>query len=170
MPNYQNLKDDEVLQIAVEREQLTDDARLALDAELSRRKISAVDVESRRVETAEAEHTEKLRLWKIGYIAHWGLGKKSLGKTNRRLDPGGAFEEYDTTVWFAVLWFPVFPIATYTVRRNLERWRGLVFRSDEVAIERHPRNWEQILLTWVKCAGLLLATRLAFALWIRMRR
>jgi len=96
------------------------------------------------------------------------LGKKFLGKTKRHRDPSGLFEHYDTTLWFIVLWFPVFPIASYTVRRELERWLGMVVPSDAVAIERHPRNWEQILLTWVKAASLLLALRSTFLLLLRL--
>src|SRR5579863_2457600 len=33
--------------------------------------------------------------------------------------------------------------------------------------ERHPRNWEQILLTWVKAAAVLLAIRPTFLLLLR---
>jgi hypothetical protein len=61
-----------------------------------------------------------------------------------------------------VLWIPFYPIATFTVRRDLERWLGMVIASDPIAVERHPRNWEQILLTWVKAAAVLLALRLAY--------
>jgi hypothetical protein len=43
----------------------------------------------------------------------------------------------------------------------------MVVPSDAVALERHPRNWEQILLTWAKVALLLLAFRLAFFLLMR---
>jgi hypothetical protein len=39
--------------------------------------------------------------------------------------------------------------------------------SNEIAIERHPRNWEQILLTWGKAALVVLALRLTFLLLLR---
>ena len=84
------------------------------------------------------------------YIAHLGLGKKFLGKTNRHRDASGLIEHCDSTLWFVVLWFPAFPIATYTVRRHLERWWGGISASHETPVERHPCNWEQILLTWIK--------------------
>jgi hypothetical protein len=38
----------------------------------------------------------------------------------------------------------------------------MVVPADVVAIERHPRNWEQILLPWTKVASRLPAFRLAF--------
>ena len=77
-------------------------------------------------------------------------------------------EEYDTTLWFAVLWFPVYPIATYTVRRDVERWLGIALASEPSSLQRHPRHWEQILPTWVKAAALLLAIRLTFLLLLRL--
>jgi len=95
------------------------------------------------------------------------LGKKFFGKTNRHGNPETLFEQYDTTLWFVVLWFPFFPIATYTVRTDLERWLGMLVDSDPVAIERHARNWEQILLTWVKAVLVVLALRLTFLLLLR---
>ncbi len=116
---------------------------------------------------AEADKADKLRRAAPQLLPSVGLGKKFLGKTKRHRDPSGLFEHYDTTLWFIVLWFPVFPIASYTVRRELERWLGMVVPSDAVAIERHPRNWEQILLTWVKAASLLLALRSTFLLLLR---
>lgn len=90
-----------------------------------------------------------------------------LGKTNRRRDPSGLFEQYDATLWFVVFWLPVFPIATYTVRRTLERWLGLAWAGSEIAVERRPRNWEQILLTWVKATAVVLVLRLVFLLVVR---
>jgi len=89
------------------------------------------------------------------------------GKGNRRRDPSGLFEQYDATLWFVVFWFPVFPIATYTVRRDFSRRLGISWAGNEVASERHPRNWEQILLTWVKAGAFVVILRLAFLLVVR---
>jgi hypothetical protein len=50
--------------------------------------------------------------------------------------------------------------------RDLDRWLGLTFASREIALERRPRNWEQILLTWVKATAVLLALRLIFLLLV----
>ena len=157
MPEYQHLTDDEILHLAENRDQLTEDARLVLDGELHRRKLSSSDIDSYRTERVAAEEAEKLKRLTRFYIHRVGLGKKFLGKTNRRRDPSGDFEHYDTTLWFVALWFPIFPIATYTIRRDLERWWGGVSASDEIPLERHPRNWEQILLTWIKTVLLLFA-------------
>jgi hypothetical protein len=177
LAEYQHLTADELLHLAVEREQLTDEAKSALDSELSRRGLSPADINSYQVQRESADKAEDLRaanrLTGITYISHVGFGKKFLGEANRHRDPNGLFEKYDATLWFVVLWFPVFPIATFTVKRDLERWLGIVFPSAAVALERHPRNWEQILLTWVKAAFVLLVLRLTFLLllhhpeWLR---
>ncbi|HKI26052.1 MAG TPA: hypothetical protein VKA07_06985 [Candidatus Sulfotelmatobacter sp.] len=157
MPEYQHLTDDELLQLAEEREHLTDDARLVLGGELSRRKLSSSDIDSHRLQREAEEKADDLKRATPTYIFHAGLGKKFLGKSNRRRDPSGLFEQYDATLWFVVLWFPVFPIATYTVRRDFERWLGIDWAGAQVALEGHPRNWEQILLTWIKAVLFLFA-------------
>jgi len=173
MTDYQHLTVDELLHLAEDREQLTAEACLALDAELNRRRLSPSDIDAYRRESEAADKAEKMKRVVRFYIHNVGLGKKFLGRTNRHRDPSGLFEQYDATLWFVVLWLPIFPIATYTVRRDLERWWGGVSASGEIALERHARNWEQILLTWVKAASVLLALRLTFLLlehhpeWLR---
>lgn len=157
VPEYQSLTDDEILHLAEQREQLTEDARLVLEGELQRRRLSSSDVDSYKTERVALENAYELKRLTRFYIRNVGLGKKFLGKTNRHRDPSGDFEQYDSTLWFVALWFPIFPIATYTVRRNLERWWGGVSASKERPLERHPRNWEQILLTWTKAVLVLWA-------------
>jgi hypothetical protein len=50
---------------------------------------------------------------------------------------------------------------------------GKAFASTEIALERHPRNWEMILLTWAKASAFVLALRLLFLIllhhpeWLR---
>jgi len=173
MAEYQGLTEDELLHLAEDREHLTDEACSSLDAELSRRTLSPSDINSYRLRREAADNAEKLKRATPSYLHNVGLGKKFLGKSSRHRDTEKLFEQYDTTLWFVVLWFPVFPIATFTVRRDLERWLGFTVGSEAIAIERHPRNWEQILLTWVKAASVVLALRLSFLLlqrhpeWLR---
>jgi len=167
MAEYQGLTEDELLHLAEDREHLTDEARSSLDAELGRRRLSPTDIDSYRLQRETAANADKLKRATPSYIHNVGLGKRFFGKTKRHRDTEKLVEQYDTTLWFVVLWFPVFPIATFTVRRDLERWLGFTVASDAVAIQRHPRNWEQILLTWVKASALLLALRLAFLMLLR---
>src|SRR5258708_4218410 len=167
MLEYERLAPDELPHLAEEREQLTDEARLALDGELNRRKLSSSDIDSYRVQREAGEKADRLKRAVRSFIPNGGLGKKFLGKTNRHRDASGLFEGYETTLWFVVLWLAIFPIATFTVKRELDRWLGFTVASREVAIERHPRNWEQILLTWAKTALVVLALRLTFLLLLR---
>jgi hypothetical protein len=173
MLQYEHLTEDELLHVANEREQLTDEARLALDSELRRRNLSTPEINSYKQKCADDNKADELRRARRQVIHNGGLGKKFLGTTNCRRDPSGLFELCESTLWFVVLWFPVYPIATYTVRRDLERWMGKVFASSEIALERHPRNWEMILFTWVKASVFVLALRLLFLIllhhpeWLR---
>ncbi len=167
MPEYQLLTDDELLHLGEEGDQLTEEARLDLEAELSRRKLSSRDVDTYRLEREVAEKSDELNRATPRFVHHGGVGQMFLGKTNRRRDPSGLFEQYDATLWFVVFWLPVFPIATYTVRRTLERWLSLAWAGGEIAVERRPRNWEQILLTWVKATAVVLVLRLVFLLVVR---
>ena len=164
MVRYQHLTEDELLHIAEEKEQLTDEARLALESEFKRRNLSTSEVDAYRRQYADDNEADKVRRARRQLVPNVGLGKKFLGKTNYRRDPSDVFELYESTLWFVVFWFPVYPIATYTVRRDLDRWLGMTFASDEVALDRHPRNWEMILLTWVKASAFVLALRLMFLL------
>ena len=167
MPEYQHLTDDELLHLGEEGDQLTEEARHELEAELGRRKLSSRDVDSYRLQREAAQESDELKRATPKFVHHSGVGQMFLGKTNRRRDPSGLFEQYDATLWFVVFWLPVFPIATYTVKRSLERWLGLAWAGGETAVERHSRNWEQILLTWVKAAALVLVLRLVFLLVVR---
>jgi len=148
VPEYQHLTNDEFLQIAEEQDRLTDEDGWRSTFELSRRRLSSADVRTYRRGRKAAEHAEDLPRARSQYISFKaGLGKKFFAKSNRRRDPDGQFEQYDSTLWFVVLWFPVFPIATYTVRRTFKRWLRIDWAGDEVASKRHPRDWRQILLT-----------------------
>jgi hypothetical protein len=169
VPEYQQLTEDKLLNIAEDRQNLTDEARLALDAELNRRRLSSSNIDSYRLQRETADQADELKRAAPKFIFHYGLGQK-FRKSNRQRDPSGSFEKYDSTLWFVILWFPIFPMGTYTVRRSLTKWLGIVFASDQVALERHPRNWEQILLTWVKAVAVLFALRLAFLIMLHALR
>lgn len=54
MQDYQQLSRDEVLRLVLEKDQLTDEARVALDAEVARRGLSHDDFIAFRVEEAAA--------------------------------------------------------------------------------------------------------------------
>jgi len=174
VPEYQTLTDDEVLQLAAERDELTADAQLVLDSELARRRLSIEDVHSHKIAYDHSKKLEQARTQRMilrrGARDQSGIGFRFLGKRNVRRDPSDQFEECDSPRWFTVLWIPVFPIGTFTVRRTIRRWMGIRFKSDPQIITRHPRNWEQILLTWGETAAVLLALGLAYLLLVHSSR
>jgi hypothetical protein len=148
--------------------------RIELDIALSLRNISAAEVTSYRLECELAEHEDKVRaanrLSRPGFGSSRGFGFKFLGKMNYCCDPSGRFEEYDSTQWFTAFWLPIFPVATFKVRRDRSRWLGIPLKSAPQALERYPRNRNQIFVTWIKTTGLLLVLRLTYLLLAKFPR
>ncbi len=126
MPEYRHLTDDALLHLGEQKDQLTQEARVQLEGELSRRKLSPSDIGSYRELREATEKADELKRAAPLYVHHGGVGKRFFGKANRQRDPNGTFELYDATLWFVIFWFPVFPIATFKVRRDLERWLGFL--------------------------------------------
>jgi hypothetical protein len=60
-------------------------------------------------------------------------------------------------------------VATFSVRRDLERRLGMPFTSEPIAVEGHPRNWEQIFCTWIKARLLVWVLLLIFRYLVRAR-
>jgi hypothetical protein len=58
---YQLLTDDELLHLAEERNQRSDNARVSLDAVIRRRRLSPSDIDSYKLQSAEADTADKLR-------------------------------------------------------------------------------------------------------------
>lgn len=166
MPEYQNLTDDEVLQLAVERDQLTDDARLVLDSELTRRRLSEEDIRSHEISYQRARKRDRARtrhkLFNQDTFLRPRFGLSFFGKRNLRRDLSGGFEDYETTRWFVLFWIPIFPVASFCVRRIRSRGLGMTCKGDPQVIDHRPKDWEQILLTWVKVASVLLGLRLLY--------
>ena len=157
MFEYDNLTEDELLQLAVERDELTEEARLALDTELSRRRIGSDEIKVLEAEARAArEKEENLSVSNL----FRGANKEFYGKGTYTHDVRNRVEEFDTTLWFVVFYFPLIPLGSYRIRRRFRsRWN--IFASETVHVVRQlPRYWEQILLTWIKASAVLLALRL----------
>jgi hypothetical protein len=104
MRRYQHLTEDELFELADEKEQLTDEARIALESELSRRNLSTAEVNAYKRQRADDNKADKLRRARRQVIPNLGLGKRFLGKrflgkTNCRRDPSDLFELYESTLW-----------------------------------------------------------------------
>jgi hypothetical protein len=168
MPEYTRLTDDEILHLAEEYDELTDEAKQALDLELHRRNISVADVAAYHAESQRlSPPSDPGLLWANAYPSH-GMGRRIFGKSNYSHDPGSDFEEFNTTLWFLIFWLPVIPLASYTVKREIHHGWGRFVPRKMWIVRKLPRNWGQILSTWLKAAVLLLAVRLAVPMLLRL--
>ena len=85
MPGYQQLSRDEVLRPALEKDQLTDEARLTLDPEFARRGLSNDDL--RTFETEETAATV-VRQKEVREVSFSFVEKKLRGRSNYVTIPG----------------------------------------------------------------------------------
>ena len=90
-----------------------------------------------------------------------GIARKLFGKRNYRCDERGRIEEFDRTLWFVLFFIPLFPIATYRIRRRFRSWWQPCVSDQYRVLGKLPRDWEQILTTWIKTVVILLALRFA---------
>lgn len=164
MPDYRHLTRDELLRLAHENADLTDEARLLLDAEFARRGLSNDDLRSFEDDQAAATTASQKEVREVSIR---GIGKRLMGRTNYSHDPGLRIEEFDATLWVVLFWIPVVPLATYRIRRTFRRWWHICASDRYRVLERLPRNWEQILGTWIKAIAVLLLIRLAVPFLLR---
>jgi hypothetical protein len=154
MPDYQRRTLDELLNLAQERGELTDEARFALDAELAERKVTTADIHSYARATLAQKRAEERRNQRSRRFYETRY-QQFFGKKNRYIDPRNRVEEFDTTLWF-VLGLPIIPLRSYRIRRTFRRWWTFCPPTQLRILESRPRDWEQILLTWVKIGLCLL--------------
>lgn len=146
---YQQLSDDEILNLARDEANLTDQAKCALTSELSRRNLSVADVQTYETETRVLEEADERRRLKL-LNPRFSQNKKFWGRGNFVANAISGCEEYDATLWFVVFWFPLIPLGTYRVERNQSRERWWDFLTPDITVvTKLPLNWEQILGTWL---------------------
>jgi hypothetical protein len=149
VPDYGKLSRDELLNLAQERGQLTDEARADLDAELSFRGVTTTEIKSYARETVAQKRREESA--KRPKVLYEGNNKKLFGKKNLVTHPRRRVEEFDTTVWF-VVGIPLVPLYSCRVRRFSPRWWNWCWPVTLHLLKTRPRDWEQIIGTWVKAA------------------
>ena len=145
---YQRLSDDEILQLAADRENLLEEARQVLDGELRRRGLTASSITDYQADVEQAEMRQQLG--NLPFIFPYGLGKRLFGKRARVVNAGSKWEEFDTTLWMVIFWVPIVPIATYRVRRPLRKTliSNPLASYKFIAVSRRERDWRLILQTW----------------------
>jgi hypothetical protein len=147
--SYDAWTDDELLNLATQAATLTPEAQVALDAEMRRRGLGG---ESLRAYAAESREIEK-RTGDVTLVVPHGMGRRFLGSANYQ--NFGEEEELNTTLWISLFWMPIFPLASYRIRRkagtrSLARYRFIV-------VEKYPRDWGQIAKTWLSVLLALVA-------------
>ncbi len=157
--DYKQLTDGEILKLANEKEQLIEDARIALDLELKVRRLTMADAASFHAELKKDELEQ--RVGALSLLPFWGVGRLFFGMENDVADPASGSEEFDSTLWILGLLFPLIPIGTFRIRRKLQS-RGLFWpwkNYSFTVLEQKKRDWWQIVYIWfmaVSCAALVI--------------
>jgi len=153
---YAGKSNDDLLRLAWAPQHLVDDARIALQTEMSRRGLKATDIDTARFEQEKHEEQQERQAANRLIGLHWrGVGTARFCKWDRTYDPVSQNEEFTTTIFFMVGWVPLIPLGTWRVRRR----KGL-FRKAQT-LEKLPFNWSQVLWVWMLTLIAILALILA---------
>lgn len=152
---YQTKSDDELLRLALDAQQLTSEAQFALSGELTRRRLNT----SEALENARQNEDERIAEierdpGKEFFIPWGGIGRMRFGKANKTLDASTGCQQFRSTVFVVLLWFPLVPIGTYLMERK-------TFTDDAYGVQKLPLDWEQVLSVWAVAMGSVLA-----AIWL----
>lgn len=143
--HYRELDDDALLRIAADRKDLTFEATIALEAELSARRLSQSQIDElasgdRLAERREARKTARKKAVNglTQLHGHWHAQRKM------------NLELYTATSFVTIFWFPLIPIGTFKVlgHRGVRRWY-----AGYKTMEQIPIDWRQVL--WIWCRSLL---------------
>jgi hypothetical protein len=144
---YQALSDDEVLRLAADRENLLEEARVALDSELRCRGLKAADVNQYQSDVERAEIQQETG--NLPFLFHYGMGKRLFGKLNYIVDPQSKWEEFDAMLWIVVFWVPLVPVATFRIRRMKKfRLLGPWTMGKFTVLSKRGRDRRLMLSTW----------------------
>jgi hypothetical protein len=141
---YESRSDDDLLRLTLVHDQLTEESRAALFAELDQRGIRAETglPALRKKEEALAAYCRK-QPGAMFFIPHLGIGRKSFCKSHCVADPSTGTEEFDSTVFIVLFWLPLIPIGTWRMRRKA----GL-FPTRCEGVDRLPLDWHQVRIVW----------------------
>lgn len=159
---YQCKTDEELLRLELVSDQLTSEANDALKGELSRRQINGKDRLIAFREQEAQRQTEQVRdpgrLFTV-----YSFGRSRFGKARYVYNSETGMEQFTTTIFIVLFYFPLIPTGTYLAERKRE------FLSNEITfMEKLPLDWEQVLKVWVVAAGSLLALIWIFKLLPRL--
>jgi hypothetical protein len=157
--HYRELDDDALLRIAADRRDLTPEAAMVLDAELSSRCLRQTQIDdlAQQDRAVEAREVRARARANRRIVFRGGFGFEYYGRSNMQRRMGT--EIYAATLFFIVLWFPIIPVGTYRVIRSRSAWWS---GSSPKVVEKLPLDWNQVLHVWTKALLIVLAIALAF--------
>ena len=164
IPDYSRKTDDELLTLALEADSLTTEARSALSGELRRRKLdSPARLSEFSTEQNHYKHLDDIDIGKVtpSLLRSRGIGRRAYGRSN--VEIRGTSEEYDTTVFAVVFFFPLVPIGSYRFSREQGR------RQFQV-LDKKPLDWSQVLWVWVKALAIVAAIPFALDMFLRITK
>jgi hypothetical protein len=142
---YKAKLDNDLLRLALVSDQLTDDANIALSAEL---RSCGLDKAERMQKFREEEEANRLqrerdigRLW---FLYQCGIGRKRFCKSAYVFDPTTRLEEFSTTVFVVLFWLPLVPTGTYRIRREKDD----PLPDEMLVLEKLPLDWNQVVAVW----------------------
>ena len=158
---YRTRADEELLRIHYDAKDLTEEARLALDAEMHARRLDKREV----IETFSKEEQQRQKDDLLSsVIRDWRkIGRSRFGKANYQYDSETGIETFTTTL-FLDIFLPLFPTGTYRV----EKKKG--WRYDYRIIEKVSLDWQQVLQRSLLNAGVILLMVVVFWLLVVVPR
>jgi hypothetical protein len=154
---YHRKTDEELLRLALDSADLTREANVMLNNELSRREINSAErLAAFRAEEEQRKQEERKEAGRLFVLHPYGIGRDRFGKADRVYDATTRVERFKTTVFVVLIWFPLIPTGTFLV----EKKRSLFSRV--TILRRLPLDWEQVLQVWVVATGILLTIIVAF--------
>jgi hypothetical protein len=111
--------------------------------------MSSVDQSSRN---SGAHHAEPRGEGETLFVARFGIGKWCLGKADLVFDVNTGLEQFRTTVFILVFYFPLIPTGSYLIRKR----RGFFSRKITV-LRKLPLDWMQVLRVWAVAGAALYA-------------
>lgn len=160
---YKTKSDEELLRIHFDAADLTEEARIALAAEMRSRQVNTSQtIATFRKEEQQRRKDDELERVKFDPRKVFGF---RFGKADYEYDPETGIETFTTTLFLNLSSIPIIPFGTYRV----EKKKGL--RFDYRIIKKLPLNWQQVLRSWSYSAIVILAA-IGFAILVipRLRR
>ena len=149
---YETKSDDELLLLAIDPSELTDDANQALSAELRKRGLASKEIDSFKQSESQRKQKEESDIGHLSVNSRYGIGRQRFCKGDYSFDVATETEEFTTTVFILIFFLPLIPVGTYRVRRSKKslanKLRG---------IQKLPLDWGQVMQVWlVTIIGLFL--------------